>query len=82
MAPLLQAMIIHRGIGQPMNKYADATLMDLTRLADASNRLYNCIAEFPDDPEYWGDALEFFDTAVESCPGTAAHYHKQQQPKG
>ena len=65
-----------------MNKYADATLMDLTRLADAANRLYNCIAEFPGEPECWTDAMEYFDMAVESCPGTAGYYHKLRQSKG
>jgi hypothetical protein len=61
-----------------LQKYVDATMLDLTRVIDAADRLYASIAEFPDDPGCWTEWMEVFDTALESCPGTSAHYHKQQ----
>lgn len=68
-----------------MQKYADATLLDLTRVIDAADRLYASVAEFPDDPACWSEWIEALDTALESCPGTAAHSHarkQQDQPAG
>lgn len=58
-----------------IQKYADATLFDLTRVIDAADRLYGCIAEFPDDPSIWGEYIDALDAALESCPGTSANYH-------
>jgi hypothetical protein len=64
-----------------IQKYADATLFDITRLIDAADRLYGVVAEFPDDPEYWAEHMQDFDLAVESCPGTTAHCCVQQRAK-
>ena len=60
-----------------LSKYADATLFDMARVVQAAEDLYCIIAEFPDEPEYWENEMQMFDTAMESCPGTNAHHHKQ-----
>lgn len=63
-------------------KYANATLADIVRVLDASERLYAVMAEFPDDPEYWGEHMDYFDTALQACPGTAAYEFKMNQSNG
>lgn len=64
-----------------LQKYAEATLFDLTRVIDAADRLYASVAEFPDDPACWAECMETLDIALEACPGTGAHYHAQQMRK-
>lgn len=65
-----------------IQKYADATLFDFTRVIDAADRLYASVAEFPDDPECWAECMEALDAALEACPGTTAHHHKQHKAAG
>ncbi len=65
-----------------LQKYAAANLFDLCRVIDAADRLYASVAEFPEDPACWAESMEALDTALESCPGTSAHYHKQQSRRG
>lgn len=62
-----------------LQKYANATMYDLTRVIDAADRLYGSIAEFPDGPECWQEHIESLDTALEACPGTTANYHARQR---
>jgi hypothetical protein len=62
-----------------IQKYADATLLDFTRVVDAADRLYASVAEFPDDPACWSEWMEALDKALESCPGTSAHFHARKQ---
>ncbi len=64
-----------------IQKYADASMYDLTRVIDAADRLYASTAEFPEDPACWAEWMEALDMALESCPGTAAHYHKKLHPQ-
>lgn len=63
------------------NKYCEATILQITRVVAASDRLYSCMAEFPDYPAAWEKYISEVDSALEDCPGTSAHYHKQQSTK-
>src|SRR4051794_33480499 len=62
-----------------LQKYAIATPADLARVVQASETLYTCIAEFPDDRSCWTEAMAAFDVALESCPGTDANFYKQRR---
>lgn len=61
-----------------LQKYADATLLDLIRVVSAAEDLYAAIAEFPDDPTAWEDDVLAFDAALEACPGSNAHFHAKK----
>jgi hypothetical protein len=65
-----------------IQKYANSSLYDLTRVIDAADRLYAATAEFPDEPECWGEHMQELDAALEACPGTTAHYHASRRGKG
>lgn len=60
-----------------LQKYSIATLNDLIRVVVAAEDLYQIMAEFSDSPELWENEINALDVAIENCPGTNGHFHKE-----